>query len=1673
MADGLTSSFAAGGLAPLVGWAYVLPDIAAWVALLAVSLVLAAARGDYLSARRARGLFAAFTTLCVAGCVAEMSLPVAPGRTAPAAVKLALVAVSWATLAVLLRLALRAARAAAELKASEARFRAFMDHSPAVAWIKDEAGRYVYLSRAFEEWHRVRQADWAGRTDDDVWPADVAALLRENDRTVLATGRPLQATERVVGPDGTARECLVWKFPFVQADGRRFVGGTAMDVTDRRRVQDALRESREQFRRLVENSPIGIYRTTPDGRILMANPAAVRMSGATSFEELAARNLESDGPHGGYTREEFRRQLERDGEVLGLEVEWAADDGRRLVVRENARVVRGPDGGVQYYEGTLEDVTAHRRAERRAAVYHVAARELAGAAGPVAAMPAVLRAVAGATGWEAGEFWEVGADAAGLRRVADWHAASAARFAEQSRGVRFLRGAGLPGRAWEAGESIVVADLGADPAFLRRAEAAAAGLRAAVAHPVKAEGRVLGVVTFLFGTPGRPTPENLDLLATVAGQVGEAVARRQTEETFRVLFEQSSDAHLVFDEIDGIIDCNPAAVRMLRCRDKSELLALHPAVLSPEFQPDGRRSLEKCVEMDATARRRGSHRFDWTHTRRDGEDFPCEVTLTPVALHGRSVLLVVWHDLTERKRAEDALRASDERFRSFMDHLPLGAWAADPAGRVVLANRRLGGLLGIDTTRLVGRSREELHPSQVAGAHAANDQRVLATGEPVELEEQFVRPDGSPGVALVVKFPIRGPGGADLVGGVALDVTDRRRSENALRYQTALLQSLSESGTDGILVVSPEPRILSYNRNFLHVWDIPAETAEHGEEEMLRAATERVADPPGFLTRVREIYADPDAVATDEVLLKDGRVLERVTGPVRGADGWHYGRVWYFRDVTARRRAEDALRASEAQNRKLALVASGTDNAVVITDPAGRIEWVNDGFTRMCGYTLVEVAGRKPRDVLHGPDTDARTAGHMGEQVRRGEGFTAEVLNYAKGGRPYWVMIDARPVFDEDGALIHFVAVERDVTAARAAADELRRAKEAAEAANRAKGDFLANVSHELRTPLNGILGMTDLVLGGDLPPGPRGQLGLVRESADTLLTLVNDLLDVAKIEAGKFDLSAVRFDVPAVVGRALRGLAGRAYQKGLALDCDIAPDVPAEAVGDPDRLSQVLTNLVGNAVKFTERGGVTVSVRVADRGGGGVTLAFAVADTGVGIPGDRLDAIFRPFEQADGGTTRRFGGTGLGLSIVDRLTRMMGGGVGVESEPGRGSTFTATARFGVAPATAGAWVPAVALGTRVLVAGPDGPARDVTARLLTGWGMRPEPADTAAVAEAQLASGRCGLVILDDPDRAGWCPTETARGLVAAGRAGAPVLLLHRHPEGVPVRWSGVAGAVVRPYTPPELLEAVAAVLDRTAAPEKLGRTPPPSAAGVRALRLLLAEDNRVNQLVAEGLLGRAGHVVETVADGAAAVAAWEAGTFDAVLMDVQMPVMGGFEATAEIRAREQAGRGKRTRTPVVAMTARAMAGDESECLRAGMDAYVPKPLDPARLLRVLADLTGVRPVPAPGRPLEYDLSWVPEDFRAELIECFLADIPGALAEVRAAVAAEDPAAVDRTAHRLVGLVGHFRVATVLDAARRLEKLGRGKDLTTAGEALAAVEAEVGRLVAVLRAAGPSEGTA
>ncbi len=682
-----------------------------------------------------------------------------------------------------------------------------------------------------------------------------------------------------------------------------------------------------------------------------------------------------------------------------------------------------------------------------------------------------------------------------------------------------------------------------------------------------------------------------------------------------------------------------------------------------------------------------------------------------------------------------------------------------------------------------------------------------------------------------------------------------------------------------------------------------------------------------------------------------------------------------LQDITARKEAEVALRLSQAATRKLSLVASRTDNLVIIARPDGAVEWVNESFERVLEYSLADVTGRHPSDFMVGPDTNPRTLRRIQSAMLRGEGLSTDIASYSKSGRKFHLHLEIQAARNEAGQLENFIAILADITSRVETEHNLRRAKSEADAASKAKSEFLASMSHEIRTPMNGVIGMTSLLLDTRLDSEQRDYVSTIRNSGEALLTIINDILDFSKIESGKMELERLPFELSLCLEDVLDLLSVPAAAKKLELAYHVADDVPAWIQGDVTRLRQILVNLVNNAVKFTPAGTVSITVRrlpsaaISETSPASLTLEFAVTDTGIGIPPDRLDRLFRAFSQVDSSTTRKFGGTGLGLAICQRLCALMGGDIHVTSTPGAGSSFIFTIHTEAMPVPPGWGLPEApaALNYGPVLCFDENPVSlNRLHTFLQSWGARPLCVSSAEQAQQALAAEILPVALILDHAFLAKPVNETLRTQLIASDL--PILLLTQtggssHPLDAFTGRRATATAT-KPLRTPSLVRGIQSLFGNT--PESVS---PFALAPVERLlahdiplSILLAEDNPVNQKVALRYLERLGYRADFVSNGLDALNTLEARDYDLVFMDLQMPEMDGLESSRQIRIRLPAER----QPKIIALTANALQGDRELCLGAGMDDYITKPVKLHEIADVIRRLFAAKTVPGQEPPAE-----------------------------------------------------------------------------------------------------------
>ncbi|MEW6635442.1 MAG: PAS domain S-box protein [Actinomycetota bacterium] len=1133
--------------------------------------------------------------------------------------------------------------------------------------------------------------------------------------------------------------------------------------------------------------------------------------------------------------------------------------------------------------------------------------------------------------------------------------------------------------------------------------------------------------------------------------------RREAEERFRSAFDNASIG-MALTDLDGrFMQVNRALCGMLGYAEEDLLQLGFREITHPD---DVQISVERMRRMLAGEVEGFTLEKRYLHAAGHAIWVSLSVSGVRDAEDNLLYLIAQLQDITERRRAEETLRRinqeleervrertaeleaavaglreSEERYAMVVAGSNDGIWDWDIRTGEMYWNDRLFEMLGLtpgSLTPTVDTITDLTHPED-RDAVFEGLSAYVERGEERDLEFR-VRDSGGEYRILRARGKIqRDDRGEPIrIAGFMRDITWRRRREEAQHFLAGATELLSSSldyrSTLSNVARLAVPALADWCAVYVTGEDAARfATVEHRDPDKLQLAQE-----------LEERYpADPDAPYGVPNVLRTGEPE-------------------FYPEIT-----DEMLRA-------------------------GAVDEEHFNLLRRIGFSSVIIAPLCARGRTIGAITLASA-----ESRRR---YREEDLELAlEVARRAALAVDNAHLYEESRALNEGLELRvRERTAQlRSVVAELEAARDAAQAASRAKSEFLATMSHEIRTPMNGVIGMTGLLMDTNLTDEQRDYAETVRASAESLLGIINDILDFSKIEAGKLDLEVVDFSLQAAVEETLALFAERARAKGLELASFVEPGTPSGLRGDPGRLAQVLTNLVGNAVKFTERGEVVVRAGLVEDDGEGVLLRFSVSDTGIGITEHQRSRLFEPFSQADPSTTRRYGGTGLGLAISRQLVELMGGEIGVESEPGEGSTFWFTARFlkGLHRA-APAEEPAAGLrGRRVLVVDDNATNREILCRQLASWGLAPTAEKSAEEGLEALRSAvergepyELAIVDMRMPEMDGVDLARVAKGEPAL--AGTRLLLLTSvslHERADEVRRVGFSAVLTKPVRQSRLYEAVISVLgppEEEPAPGQDGREDAAKREAGGGLRVLVAEDNAVNQRVAVKMLENLGYRVDVAANGLEAVEAVFRRSYAAVLMDVQMPEMDGLSATAEIRRREKTpGR----RLPIIAMTANAMAGDREQALEAGMDDYLPKPVRREDLKAVMERWASPERDAPDGDPDEPDLRAdepVDEDvirglrelgdegLFGELANLFCEGASSGLVLLRDAAARDDARSLERAAHDLLGSSGNMGARRMAAICEEIRQAAGSGDLSRAALLIEDLEGEYGRVREALRAA-------
>jgi PAS domain S-box-containing protein len=923
-------------------------------------------------------------------------------------------------------------------------------------------------------------------------------------------------------------------------------------------------------------------------------------------------------------------------------------------------------------------------------------------------------------------------------------------------------------------------------------------------------------------------------------------------------------------------------------------------------------------------------------------------------------------------------------------------------------------------------------------------------------------------------------------------LVERKQALDTLRQSEQRFRHIVESAPNGIVMVNQEGRIALFNSQAERLFG-------YSEKELLDQPID-VLMPwryRGLYPQHRKIFlSDPQSrtLGNGRELFgvrKDGSEfpVEISLNPLETPTGIHV--LASVVDITERKAADDRLRQSEERFR--AMIENVKDHAIFMLDPEGQILTWNKGAERLRGFSSEEIIGKHYSCLFPQEDRESGKPAQLLRTARAEGQCEDEGWRLRKGGSQFWANVVIAAVRDHQGKLIGFSKVTSDLTRRRRTEEELVLAKEVADAANHAKSAFLANISHEIRTPMTGIIGMTGLLSDTDLTSEQRECCDIIRRSGESLLTVINEVLDFSKVESGKLDLEIIDFDLRSALSDVTELFSKQAADGGLNLSSHIDDKVPTELQGDPGRLRQIISNLVNNALKYTEKGEVTVRVALVDENQTHADLRFSVSDTGIGIPKDKIDKLFSSFTQLDASISRKYGGTGLGLAICKSLVELMEGEIGVDSEPQKGSTFWFTVRLlkqpGPMRGTFNVRAHLKDRYKRVLIVGGYSAIRSLES-ILNSIGIMCQSTSNGAQAlhwlrTASASNTPYDLAIVEFmfSELDSLELSRTMRGdpyirpmkimlLTQVGKSGAERL----------ARAAGADAYLTTPVSYERLVDGLFRLMGQVAAADSAEQLSFGAILNDHSrsdrLRIMVADDNHINQKVIASLLNKMGHRADLVSNGKEAVEAFKLVPYDLILMDVQMPELDGFEACRQIRALEQT---KGGHTPIVAITAHARKDDRDQCLSAGMDDYVSKPIKPADLKGAIwrrmvgGKNTAAMPALPAEASIQADVFNISEalalvggnrELLYEIARVFLDQYPQMLEDTRQSLARSDYRSLSAAAHKLASSVGQLGGQRSFVAAKNLERVSDEADPPNASKALTELESELQLLSSAISSA-------
>jgi PAS domain S-box-containing protein len=1478
------------------------------------------------------------------------------------------------------------------------------------------------------------------------------------------------------------------------------------DVTERRRAEGELRESEVRFRTAFVQTPVAMAVVAPDGQFLQVNQSLCRFEGCEESELQWLGLPEITHPD---DREQFtdglRQLVQGETSTLKLEQRYLRKDGSIAWAVLVSSLVRDRNDQPQYCISQLHDITERKRAEKtRTAVFRIGQL-----VHEVHTLQDLFRSIHEIIGemMPAGNFYialyNPSTDMIEFPYFID-------EVDSDSSGVR--HGKNLTSYVIRTGKSLLAPQETFDR-MVQEGEVELVGAPSIdwLGVPLTTDGRTIGALVVQSYTEGlRYGPEEMRMLEYVSSQVAIGIERKQAEEE---LLDLSVRMQTVVETVEDGITLTDQDGQFIVFNTKMREITgytLDEANASEDFY--AQLGVQKPIIRPAQT---GNGSNGWEEGERDVEldirmksgDIRTVLVSTSIVLYEtKHLLLCSYHDISGRKRAEEALRQSEQTMKALINATDDFVVLLDPEGTVITTNPAWPKALHLFPGAVVGKDAFELVPSHLKTPRRERFETVVREREAVRwVDESLGRHwDNSLYPVLDEEGEVRS------VAMFGREITERKEAEEALRQSERRLALHVQQTPLGVIEWNLEFEVTEWNPAAEAIFGYSAAEAEGRHAAFVI--------PEKYRQHVDKVWADllthdGGIRSTNENLTKDGALIlcEWYNTPLINAEGNVIGLASLVLDVTERKRAEEEVRLSEAQFRS---VWESSLDGMRLTDADGQIVRVNQAFCTMVGKEKEELEGH-PLSELFAEERQDQILEKYHTRFAAGKvepHFERQLTLW--NGKKVWFSV-SNAVLDAGDGPAMLLSLFRDITAKMEAeselniraeelllaksmaeeqarmleiqAQELREAREAALQASRLKSEFVANMSHEIRTPINGVIGMTGLLLETGLSGEQLEYAEIIKTSGDALLGVVNDILDFSKIEAGKLTFEQIDFDLRQTIEESVELLAAKAQEKGLELTSETEKGVPVALTGDPGRLRQVIMNLLGNAVKFTEEGEVSLTVRLVEQDGEGeeAALRFEIADSGIGINSEARNRLFRAFSQADGTTTRRYGGTGLGLVISKQLVEMMGGQIGVESRSGKGSMFWFTARFKRrAPGSEETDQDVGFAGKRALIVDDNATSRSMLSRMLSKWDMVCTAVGNGEVALQELrraarSSDSYAVAVVDMgmPDMDGKTLARRIKDEKSLARTQIVLLTSIGRRGGRNVPDKAVSAWTSKPIKESALHDAMITALSLTVSEAEemiaAGRKkdlPHQALSPWKTTRILIAEDHEVNQKVTIKMLEKLGYRADIASNGREAVEAFDRNHYDIVLMDCSMPEMDGFDAARAIRAT-----GAGDRTAIIAMTANALEGDRERCLAAGMDDYISKPVDRSLLAHKLerwsstsvAGAKSLDETPSRDEVLTSvdatrlaELAELSDDddpqWMMTLISRFLKDTAGRLIQLYAAAESGDPGMLKDVAHALKGSAWNMGASQLANHAQRLQLIGQAGTTEGAAEAIEALEGEL-----------------